>query len=253
MVNVDQPLENIVKEQLNAKRAARRKDRDAKRNRAVRSARRRQAAPVSKGRNVFSDRDIAENGAQKMNLFVRGRRSPARRSRSRSPRRRNEPMKMLVSNLESGVSQKDMEELFGEFQDFKKAQMHYDRNGKSLGNCELMFRSREGALRAAKQYKGVPLDGLPMEINILGDNVPLEPVSKRLGPAPRRAMSPPRATRRRGSRGAAAGGGGGPRGGRRGSAPASRPARRAEEKKSVPTAEQLDKELDTYLSAGTAK
>lgn len=247
MVNVDQPLEAIVKQQLDAKRSAKRQNgggggraRDQKRTRVMRQARQtRGRAPVDSGRNVFPDKDIAENGAQKMNLFARGRRA----SRSRSPRRRDEPTKVLVTNLEVGVTQKDMEELFGEFRDFKKAQMHYNKDGRSLGTCELAFRSRDGALRAAKQYKGVPLDGLPMEITILGDNVPTEPVSKRLGPAPRRPSPPPR---RRGSAGAPR-----PRGGRRGSGPA-RPNRRAaerEEKKNL-SAEQLDKELDSYLSAG---
>jgi len=239
MVNVDQPLENIVKEQLNAKRAARRAAARPKRTRITRAARRnRGAAPSSSGRNVFSDKDIAENGAQKMNLFAKGR-----KSRSRSPRRRDEPIKLLVTNLEVGVTQKDMEELFGEFRDFKKAQMHYNKDGRSLGTCELGFRSRDGALRAAKQYKGVPLDGLPMEITILGDNIPTEPVSKRLGAAPRARPSPPR---RRGS------GAGRPRGGRRASA-APKPNKRAEEREAKKnlTAEQLDKELDSYLVAGS--
>jgi hypothetical protein len=149
MVKVDQALEDIVKQQLQAKRNVRRKERDAKRNRAVKTARRRGSNPVAKGRNVFPDRDIAENGAQRMNLFAK-----VRRSRSRSPRRRDEKTKLLVTNLEFGVTQKDMDELFGEFRDLTKAQMHYDKDGRSLGTCELIFKNRDGATRAMKQYKG---------------------------------------------------------------------------------------------------
>lgn len=162
------------------------------------------------------------------------------RSRSEPSRRDNERTKMMVSNLDRQVSQKDMEELFSEFPDFSKAVLHFDQGGRSVGTCELTFRSRSGAMKAHKQYNGVPLDGKAMKIEVLG-GVSLAPVSQRLG----RKSSPPRNRDRSPFRRARGG-----RGGRPNNKPAGGKPKR--EKKETMSAEDLDKELDKYLAAGTS-
>lgn len=57
-----------------------------------------------------------------------------------------------------------LQELFSPFGSMSHAAVHFDKDGKSLGIADVVFKSRDPALRAMRQYNNVPLDGLYLAI-----------------------------------------------------------------------------------------
>ncbi|XP_039026651.1 THO complex subunit 4D-like isoform X2 [Hibiscus syriacus] len=87
--------------------------------------------------------------------------------------------KLYVSNLDPGVTNEDIKELFSEIGELKRYSVHYDKNGRSSGSAEVVYLRRSDAFAALKRYNNVLLDGKPMIIEIVGANAEV-PVSARV-------------------------------------------------------------------------
>ncbi|EOY14345.1 RNA-binding family protein, putative isoform 2, partial [Theobroma cacao] len=159
--------------------------------------------------------------------------------------------KLYVSNLDLGVTNEDIRELFSEIGELKRYAVHYDKNGRPSGSAEVVYLRRSDAFAALKRYNNVLLDGKPMKIEIVGANAEV-PISARvnvtgingrrkravvLTPGPgqsRSSAGPNRSLNRRG----------GMRSGRSGSR--GRGRGRGKKKPIEKSADDLDKELENY-------
>lgn len=79
--------------------------------------------------------------------------------------------KVQITNLAYSVLSEDLKDLFESVGDIKRATVHFDKSGRSLGKATVVFSRRGDAVAAVKKYNNVPLDDQPMKISLLGNAV----------------------------------------------------------------------------------
>ncbi|KAM7278441.1 hypothetical protein ACFE04_005575 [Oxalis oulophora] len=87
--------------------------------------------------------------------------------------------KLFVSNLDFGVTNEDIRELFSEIGEMKRFAIHYDKNGRPSGSADIIYARRSDAVAALKKYNNVLLDGRPMKIEIFGASAEMPVTARR--------------------------------------------------------------------------
>lgn len=77
--------------------------------------------------------------------------------------------KILVKNLKYDIQDDEVTELFSTVGKVNKAEIVYDRSGRSKGLARVWFARRADAEKAIKEYDGRTLDGQPMQITLDAD------------------------------------------------------------------------------------
>ena len=137
---------------------------------------------------------------------------------------------LIVSNLEFGVNDADIHELFSEFGRLRRYGVHYNAQGSSIGTAEVVFTRASDAMKAIQAYQDVPLDGRPMRLHVAMSSFRITQLPGGTSPVPSRGGGARRGGKRvRGARRSRGGGGGGGGSGR-----------------IMPSAIELNDELDLY-------
>lgn len=80
-------------------------------------------------------------------------------------------VRVIVSNLDFGIAEEDLVEIFGRVGDLKSVALETNEAGRSTGIAELTYRRREGAVAAVSEYDLRVIDGRPVRVAIVeGDS-----------------------------------------------------------------------------------
>lgn len=88
------------------------------------------------------------------------------RRQVRSGHSRNTHYRLMVTNLHYEVTREDLKSLFETVGPVQRVYMHYDRAGRSHGKAEISFARMDDARVAQERFHNVPLDGIPMQIEL---------------------------------------------------------------------------------------
>lgn len=204
-MNIDRPLDELVREA--------RQQRAVERRKQIRSRRNKQRVAKKNLKDEKSDMDIDQPPKEKMRGGIKKKRrakagaqdkvrmdvevvrnnkqkaNAAKDANANDGNARNDALsgnmngnlvkkvnkgaKISVSNLDHGVTQTDIAELFETVGQLKSARLILMPDGRSTGSAEVVFEHMADALDAIKRYNNVPLDNRPLKISLATDSAPI--------------------------------------------------------------------------------
>jgi len=78
----------------------------------------------------------------------------------------NEERVVYVSNLNYDTNDQGLRKAFRDYGTIERVNIGYRRDGKSLGNAQVQFRTKRDAMDAVEQMDGQDIDGRPIKIKI---------------------------------------------------------------------------------------
>lgn len=81
-------------------------------------------------------------------------------------------VRIEIANLDFGVSDLDIKQIFEDIGPVKRSGINYDKNGRSLGTGYVLFKEKKSAIDAIKKFNGERLDGRPMQITLGASTMP---------------------------------------------------------------------------------
>jgi len=76
--------------------------------------------------------------------------------------------KIAIENLKYDVLESDLKDLMGNVGTVEQVKIFYDNSGRSEGKAEVVFKKREDAERAVKEYDGAAIDDQTMFVTMKG-------------------------------------------------------------------------------------
>ncbi|KAL9543978.1 hypothetical protein MBANPS3_007860 [Mucor bainieri] len=169
-------------------------------------------------------------------------------------------VELCVENLHYNVTEQDVKELFNTVADVTKARLIFDPSGRSTGLAYISYQSLADAEKAIQKYNNIELDGQPMQIKISeraasrprssgGSRFNNDRLSNRLG-GRLGSSSSSSSSRRHNDRNDRDDHR--PKRATRPTRPARGSDKREDRQKKVPTAEDLDREMESYMKSNSS-
>lgn len=196
MLNIDKPLDEIIKESRQLKREQakerRQKEREAREAKKDKNAKKDEpskdldasAKETPKARGGIRKKRRSRGGDKSKTVDGEVVRKNDRKDNSNGPgdskqsneagtRKPNKGAKVSVFNLDHGVTQSDIAELFETVGPLRSARLIVLQDGRSSGSAEVVFENMAHALEAIRRYNNVPLDNRPLKITLSTDSAPI--------------------------------------------------------------------------------
>ncbi|EGG09296.1 uncharacterized protein MELLADRAFT_71269 [Melampsora larici-populina 98AG31] len=170
-MNLDRPLDDIISEKRKQRRPAAVARRGGKANHTT--------GPIRHGRTTTRPQPVAMAAPAAKILQL--------------PAQMGQGSKIIVSNLPTDVTENQIRELFSTtVGPVMKVALSYDNRGQSKGTAQVEFKRNDDATKAFQQYNKRLIDqNRPMKVEIILDpaRIPPPPLSTRVAPAPKPAVS----------------------------------------------------------------